>query len=152
MGFGERAKLVASQAMLLEEFLAREARVGRFRPSLNAAGAPILVHGHCHQKAFGVVPSILDVLRLIPGAEPKLIETSCCGMAGSFGYDAGHYDVSMAMAELSLLPAIRKQPDAIVVAAGTSCRSQIEDGANRRPSTSRCCWISSSHDRLCAGA
>jgi Fe-S oxidoreductase len=93
------------------------------------APAPILLHGHCHQKAFGAVAPILEVLKLIPGAKAELIETSCCGMAGSFGYD--HYDVSMQMAELSLLPAVRRHPDAIVLADGTSCRHQIAHGAGR---------------------
>ena len=78
------------------------------------------------------MPAVLDLLRLIPEAKPELIETSCCGMAGNFGYEAGHYDVSMQMAELNLLPAIRKRPDAIIVADGTSCRHQIADGAGRR--------------------
>jgi Fe-S oxidoreductase len=72
------------------------------------------------------------VLKLIPGAQPQLIESSCCGMAGSFGYEASHHEVSMQMAELSLLPAVRKQPDAIVVADGTSCRHQIHDGGAAR--------------------
>ena len=107
MGLGERAKIVGAQALLFEEFVAREAKAGRFTVSLKTADAPILLHGHCHQKAFGAVSPILDVLRLIPGAKPELIESSCCGMAGSFGYDAQHYDVSMQMAELSLLPAVR---------------------------------------------
>jgi Fe-S oxidoreductase len=131
MGFGERAEVVSKQAQLFEELVAREARAGRFALALRAADAPILLHGHCHQKAFGAVSPILDVLRLIPGAQPELIESSCCGMAGSFGYEARHYDVSMAMAEASLLPAIRNRPDAIVVADGTSCRHQIADGAAR---------------------
>ncbi|MFA7504455.1 MAG: FAD-linked oxidase C-terminal domain-containing protein [Burkholderiaceae bacterium] len=131
MGLGEPARIVASQALLFEEFVAREAGAGRFSIALREAPAPILVHGHCHQKAFGAVSPILDVLRLIPGAEPKLIESSCCGMAGSFGFEASHYDISMAMAEAALLPAIRKQPDAIVVADGASCRHQIADGAGR---------------------
>ncbi|HVZ27750.1 MAG TPA: FAD-linked oxidase C-terminal domain-containing protein [Rhizomicrobium sp.] len=131
MGFGEPAKTVAKQALLLEEFLAREAKMGRFTPSFKPAAAPILVHGHCHQKAFGTVASLLEVLRLIPGASPELIESSCCGMAGSFGYDAAHYEVSMKMAELNLLPAIRKRPDAVLVAGGTSCRHQIAHGAGR---------------------
>jgi Fe-S oxidoreductase len=131
MGFGEMARTVASQALLLEEFIAREAKAGRFSLPMKAAGKPILVHGHCHQKAFGVVQPILEVLRLIPDAAPELIETSCCGMAGSFGYDADHYEVSMQMAELNLLPAIRKKTDAIIVADGTSCRHQIHDGAAR---------------------
>ncbi len=131
LGLGQKAETVAEQALLLEEFIAREAKAGRFRAAFKPAGQPILLHGHCHQKAFGAVPPILDVLRLIPGAKPELIETSCCGMAGSFGYEAEHHAVSMQMAELSLLPAIRKQPDAIVVADGTSCRHQIADGAQR---------------------
>jgi len=78
-----------------------------------------------------LMPSVLDVIKLIPKANPQLIESSCCGMAGSFGYEASHLNVSMQMAELSLLPAIRHQPDAIVVADGTSCRHQIADGAAR---------------------
>ena len=131
MGLGERAEVVGAQALLFEEFVAREAKAGRFAVKLKPAGAPILLHGHCHQKAFGAVSPILDVLRLIPEAKPELIESSCCGMAGSFGYEAKHYDVSMQMAELSLLPAVRAKPDAIVVADGTSCRHQIADGAQR---------------------
>ncbi len=132
MGLGEKARTVAAQALLFEEFVAREARAGRFTLEFRPAAAPILLHGHCHQKAFGAVTPILDVLKLIPGAKPELIESSCCGMAGSFGYEAAHYDVSMQMAELSLLPAVRKQPDAIVVADGTSCRHQIHDGTSRQ--------------------
>ncbi|HEY7928390.1 MAG TPA: FAD-linked oxidase C-terminal domain-containing protein [Steroidobacteraceae bacterium] len=132
MGLGQKAHTVAAQALLFEEFLAREAKAGRFAPALKPAGAPILVHGHCHQKAFGAAAPLLELLRLIPGASPQLIETSCCGMAGSFGYDARHFDVSMKMAELALLPAVRAQPDAIIVADGTSCRQQIADGSARR--------------------
>ncbi|EJL82034.1 Fe-S oxidoreductase, partial [Polaromonas sp. CF318] len=134
MGLGEAAQTISRHALLLEEFLAREAAGGKLetlKGRLKPAAQPILLHGHCHQKAFGAVSPILDVLRLIPGAQPELIESSCCGMAGSFGYEAGHYEVSMQMAELSLLPAVRKQPGAIVVADGTSCRHQIKDGAQR---------------------
>jgi Fe-S oxidoreductase len=78
-----------------------------------------------------VMSPVVRVLKLIPGVEPEVIETSCCGMAGSFGYEASHYDVSLQMAEASLLPAVRKYPGAIVVADGTSCRHQIADGAQR---------------------
>jgi FAD/FMN-containing dehydrogenase/Fe-S oxidoreductase len=134
MGLGEPAHTVSQHALLLEEFLAREAAAGKLdalKQKLQPASQPILLHGHCHQKAFGAVSPIIDVLKLIPGAQPELIESSCCGMAGSFGYEAAHYDVSMQMAELSLLPAVRKQPDAVVVADGTSCRHQIKDGAAR---------------------
>lgn len=135
MGFGGPAQALARQAVLLEEFLAREAAAGRLddlRAKLRPVDKPVLVHGHCHQKAFGAISPVLEVLKLIPGAQPQLIESSCCGMAGSFGYEAKHHAVSMQMAELSLLPAVRAQPDAIVVADGTSCRHQIHDGAQRQ--------------------
>jgi Fe-S oxidoreductase len=132
LGLGERAETVAKQALLFEEFVAREAKAGRLSLKLKALDQPLLLHGHCHQKAFGAVSPILDVLKLIPSAKPQLIESSCCGMAGSFGYEAKHHDVSMQMAEAALLPAIRQQPDAVVVADGTSCRHQIADGAQRQ--------------------
>jgi FAD/FMN-containing dehydrogenase/Fe-S oxidoreductase len=131
MGLGERAEQVSRCVLLFEEFVAREVTEGRFGAQFKAVDARILVHGHCHQKAFGAVSPILDVLRLLPGARPELIETSCCGMAGAFGYESKHYDISMRMAEASLLPAIRQVPDAIVVADGTSCRHQIAAGARR---------------------
>jgi len=131
MGLNEDATIVASQALMFEEFVAREITAGKFALRLRPIERPLLVHGHCHQKAFGAVKPIMEVLRLIPGAIPELIGTSCCGMAGSFGYDAEHYDLSMQMAESSLLPAIRKVPAAIVVADGTSCRHQIRDGSAR---------------------
>jgi Fe-S oxidoreductase len=134
MGFGAPAQALAGQSLLLEEFLAREAAAGRLealRTRLKPLDRPVLVHGHCHQKAFGAVSPVLDVLKLVPGVQPQLIESSCCGMAGSFGYEAAHHSVSMQMAELSLLPAVRSAPGAIVVADGTSCRHQIHDGAQR---------------------
>ncbi|HET9821656.1 MAG TPA: FAD-linked oxidase C-terminal domain-containing protein, partial [Burkholderiaceae bacterium] len=126
---GDAAERVARRAVMFEEFLAAEARAGRFAPRLKPPAGPVLVHGHCHQKAFDAVKPLLEVLALLPGATPQLIESSCCGMAGSFGYEAAHQQVSMAMAEQSLLPALRAAPpDAIVVADGTSCRHQIADG------------------------
>ena len=134
MGLGKAALTVSQHALLFEEFLASEAAAGKleeFKTKLKPVEQPILLHGHCHQKAFGAVSPMIDVLKLIRGAHPELIESSCCGMAGSFGYEAAHYKVSMQMAELSLLPAIRQQPGAIVVADGTSCRHQIRDGAAR---------------------
>jgi Fe-S oxidoreductase len=131
---GEAAKRVADNAFLFEEFLAREAQAGAledFKAKLQPLDRRVVLHAHCHQKAFGAVSPIMQVLKLVPGVEPELVESSCCGMAGSFGYEANHYDVSMQMAELSLLPAVRKYPGAIVVADGTSCRHQIADGAQR---------------------
>jgi Fe-S oxidoreductase len=131
MGFGERAISVSKQAQLLEEFLAKEAKDGKLQLNLKAASKPVLFHGHCHQKSFAAVTPAMELLKLIPNAEPKLIESSCCGMAGSFGYEAEHIEVSKQMAEANLLPAIRKAPDSWVVADGTSCRHQIADGTQR---------------------
>jgi Fe-S oxidoreductase len=131
MHLGNSAHVVAAQALLFEEFVVREAAAGRFDVAFAPLAQPILVHGHCHQKAFGAAGAVVEALRLIPGAEPELIETSCCGMAGSFGHETEHYDVSMRMAEIALLPSIRKAAAAIVVADGTSCRTQIADGTGR---------------------
>jgi Fe-S oxidoreductase len=92
-----------------------------------------LLHGHCHQKAFGAMSAVQEVLGLVPDLAISTIESSCCGMAGSFGYEAEHHATSLAMAELSLLPAVRKAAkDALVVADGTSCRHQIADGTARQ--------------------
>jgi Fe-S oxidoreductase len=129
MGFGERAVAVSKQAQLLEEFLASEAKAGNLKLNLKTADKAVLFHGHCHQKSFAAVTPAMELLKLIPNAEPKLIESSCCGMAGSFGYEAEHIEVSKKMAEASLLPSIRKSPDSWVVADGTSCRHQIADEA-----------------------
>ncbi len=131
MGFGERAVVVSKQAQLLEEFLASEAKAARLTLNLKPANKAVLFHGHCHQKSFAAVTPAMELLKLIPNAQPKLIESSCCGMAGSFGYEAEHIDVSKKMAEASLLPSIRKAPDSWVVADGTSCRHQIADGTQR---------------------
>jgi Fe-S oxidoreductase len=126
------AKRVAAHALLFEEFLAREADAGRLDLPLAPVAAKALVHGHCHQKAFDAFKPVAKVLGLVPGLAVETVESSCCGMAGAFGYGADTYDVSMAMGELSLLPAVRKaEADTIVVADGTSCRHQIADGTTR---------------------
>jgi Fe-S oxidoreductase len=115
-----------------EEFLAREASAGRLNLPLKKIASRALVHGHCHQKAFDAFGAVEMVLKLIPGLAVESIESSCCGMAGSFGYGADTIDVSLAMGELSLLPAVRKaDADTLIVADGTSCRHQIRDGAGR---------------------
>jgi Fe-S oxidoreductase len=131
MGLGQSAQVVSEHAQLLEEFLTKEHKVQRFTPRFQESARPILVHGHCHQKTFAAVSPALELLKLIPNANPQLIESSCCGMAGSFGYEVEHIEASKQMAELSLLPTIRKHPNALVVADGTSCRHQIADGASR---------------------
>jgi Fe-S oxidoreductase len=124
---------LAGHALLLEEFLARESDAGRLKLKLNALPqAKALLHGHCHQKAFGAMPAVERALKLVPGLGVETIESSCCGMAGAFGYEARHYDVSMKMAEASLLPKVRAADGGtLVVADGTSCRHQIADGTGR---------------------
>ena len=112
---------------------------GRAKPRPAASSLPLgpvaakaVVHGHCHQKSFGAFKPVEQVLRLVPGLNVETIESSCCGMAGAFGYGVDTYQASMEMAELSLLPAVRRADDAtLVVADGTSCRHQIKDGAGR---------------------
>ena len=129
---GEAANKVAAQALLLEEFLAREHKAGNLHLPLGALPQKALLHGHCHQKSFGAMGAVESVLKLIPELSVETIESSCCGMAGSFGYNTGTIDVSLKMGELSLLPAVRKAGgDTMIVADGTSCRHQIHDGAGR---------------------
>jgi Fe-S oxidoreductase len=130
-GYGEEARKLSESAFLFEEFLVREKAAGRLNLPLRALGAShAWVHGHCHQKAFDAFRPVQTVLGWIPGLEVKAIESSCCGMAGSFGYEAEHYEASKAMAELSLLPAVRQAAQGdVIVADGTSCRHQIRDGA-----------------------
>ncbi len=130
---GPASKRAAAHALLFEEFIAREAKAGRFKPDLMPAKSKALLHGHCHQKAFGAMGPVEETLRLIPGLKLEKIESSCCGMAGAFGYQAETADMSLAMGELSLLPAARAaDADTVLVADGTSCRHQIEDGADRK--------------------
>ncbi|HXR58024.1 MAG TPA: FAD-linked oxidase C-terminal domain-containing protein [Burkholderiales bacterium] len=126
------AEVLARNTFLFEEFLAREADAGRLKLSLKPLAGEALLHGHCHQKAFGAMGAVERSLRLVPDLKVSVIESSCCGMAGSFGYEAEHYEVSMKMAEASLLPAVRKaSPGTLLVADGTSCRQQIAHGALR---------------------
>ena len=134
LGLGEAANQVASHAILFEEFIAREIAAKRFEltfKSLDTAAQPLLVHGHCHQKAVGAMKSMRKVLKLIPELKVEFIESTCCGMAGSFGIEKEHAEVAMQMAEQSLLPALRQQPRARILANGFSCRHQIHEGVKR---------------------
>jgi FAD/FMN-containing dehydrogenase/Fe-S oxidoreductase len=128
----EEADRLAAHALTFEEFLAREAAGGRLALPLGPLPTRALVHGHCHQKAFAAFDAVMAVLALVPKLAVAPIESSCCGMAGSFGYDAETIDVSFAMGELSLLPTVRQaDAGALIVADGTSCRHQIKDGTGR---------------------
>ena len=131
---GVDTQSLAQHAYLIEEFLVREKRAGRLTlPLKPITQKQALLHGHCHQKAFGMMSDVEEVLSWIPELKTSTIDSSCCGMAGAFGYETEHIDVSMKMGELALLPAVRSaDADTLIVADGTSCRHQIHDGAARK--------------------
>lgn len=134
LALGEDVARLAKQCYMFEEFLMREKERRGFELQLKPLDLPkALLHSHCHQKAFGATKSLRKVLGWIPGFEFELVEASCCGMGGSFGYEAEHEEMSRKMAELSLMPAIRQAPEAPILADGFSCRHQIEDCTGRRP-------------------
>ncbi len=127
------ARNLAKHALLFEEFIAREAAAGRIRrESFRAEKKLIRLHGHCHQKAMSSLNLAIATLELPAGYEVRLIASGCCGMAGSFGYEAEHFAVSQQIGELVLFPTVRAaDPDTLVCASGTSCRHQIKDGTGR---------------------
>lgn len=133
LGLGDVAAHVADKAILFEEFIAKEKMAKRFQLEFKPMEEKVLVHGHCHQKAVGAMKSMRKVLKLIPGLKFELVESSCCGMAGSFGVEKEHCDMAMEMAEISLLPTLRNHPDATVVANGFSCQHQIREGCDHKP-------------------
>lgn len=128
---GEESEALAENAYLFEEFIAKEIEGGHFTLDLKPLRQrQALLHGHCHQKAFAAMSSVEKVLALIPDLRVETIDSSCCGMAGAFGYEAENYEVSMKMAELALLQAVRAaDSNSLIVADGTSCRHQIQDGS-----------------------
>lgn len=132
LSLGPDVAKLGKQVFLFEEFLMREANKGMQLKLKPVPGGKALVHGHCHQKAFGAMKSVRKVLGWIPEFEFDIVDASCCGMSGSFGLEAEHHAASLQMGELSLLPEIRKQsPDTLIVADGFSCRHQIADGTGR---------------------
>jgi Fe-S oxidoreductase len=133
MHLGDAAASLAERVLLLEEFIAREQTAGRWSLKFNAAGKKLLVHGHCHQKAVGAMKAMRKVLKSVQGLDFELLETSCCGMAGHFGLEAEHYDISQNMAELALFPALRAEPEADILSNGFSCRLQITNGGFQQP-------------------
>jgi FAD/FMN-containing dehydrogenase/Fe-S oxidoreductase len=128
------AQPLADAAFLFEEAVAADMAAGRVAPAFaDQQGRVAHLHGHCHQKAFDAMGAVETVLRAVPGLSVRPIESSCCGMAGAFGYAAETIDTSIAMAELSLAPAVRAAgPDDLIVADGASCRHQIADVAGRQ--------------------
>jgi FAD/FMN-containing dehydrogenase/Fe-S oxidoreductase len=130
---GLQSQAVARMAMPIEKFLVREFNAGWLNLPLDNTPRRVLFHGHCQQKALFGTADTLAVLEMIPHCQVEQIESGCCGMAGSFGYEHEHYNLSIQLAEMSLAPAVRAAPpEAIICAAGTSCRQQIEDTTGRR--------------------
>jgi len=131
---GEPSERLAASALLFEEFVDREAAAGRFRLALHALPQRrALLHGHCHQKAFGAMSAVSRALGLVPELDVQSVAGSCCGMAGTFGYQAETFDVSMAMAEKTLLPAVRQTTgEVLLVADGFSCQHQILGATGRK--------------------
>jgi FAD/FMN-containing dehydrogenase/Fe-S oxidoreductase len=127
-----RVSVVADHCYTFEEFFAQLAKEGDLPLEFEQQGVKLLLHGHCHQKSLvGTTPS-QRTLSLIPDAQVNEIDSGCCGMAGAFGYEAEHYEISMAMGERRLLPAVREQDEeTLIVAAGVSCRQQIQHGTGR---------------------
>ena len=130
---GAETEALANNTLLFEEFLVKEKRAGRLDLKLKALPVQqVLLHGHCHQKAFDVFTPVQEVLGWIPGMKVETVESACCGMAGAFGFEAEHYDVSLKMGEADLLPAVRNATeDTLIVADGASCRHQIAGGSRR---------------------
>ena len=129
---GGEAERLAKHALLLEEFLAREVGAGRIAGPIGTQQRKLLLHGHCHQKAFAAMDSVRQTLALVAGLEVATIESSCCGMAGAFGYARETQSISRAMGELALMPRLREaSPDTLIAADGFSCRHQIRDGSGR---------------------
>jgi len=129
----EDARKIAAHTMMIEEFLAQEMEAGNIQTSsFRDCRALIKLHGHCQQKALSSLVPVKKILTRLGNNEVHIIPSGCCGMAGSFGFEKEHYDLSMKIGELVLFPAVRKQPSTVIIAAsGTSCRHQIKDGTGR---------------------
>jgi Fe-S oxidoreductase len=130
----DRARALGAHALMIEEFLWREAEAGKLDTSrFHRARRRFLLHGHCHQKALSRVDYSALALSLPENYSVEIVPSGCCGMAGAFGYEKAHYEVSMKIAELTLLPAVRAaDPETLIIAPGTSCRHQISDGTGRQ--------------------
>jgi len=128
-----RAQDLARHSFMIEEFLLRLHQEGSLELSFRNGAKSFLLHGHCHQKAHVGSGPTLQALRLLPGATVEEVDSGCCGMAGSFGYEKEHYELSLAIGERRLFPAVRSTgEDCTIVAAGVSCRQQIAHGTGRR--------------------
>jgi Fe-S oxidoreductase len=128
---GPAAKRVAAAAELADGWLARQVRDNELPLDVPPFVGKALLHPHCHQKALVGSKGTADALRLVRGLDVTVLDAGCCGMAGAFGYEKRHYDVSVKIANLELVPAVNTNPTATVIATGTSCRHQIRDLTGR---------------------
>jgi Fe-S oxidoreductase len=129
---GPAAREVAAAAHLAEHWIADEAKAGLLRVPFTREASPVVFHGHCHQRALCGVKGSATAMQLA-GAAVTSLDAGCCGMAGAFGYEKAHYDISVKIANLALVPALKSAPDAVIAATGTSCRHQIRDLTGRSP-------------------
>ena len=129
----EKSRTVAAHTYMIDEFLVMLQDSGGLDLEFSEVARKVLFHGHCHQKSLVGTASSLRALRLPPGYQVELVNSGCCGMAGSFGFERKHYDISMSIGEQALFPAVRaKEPDWEIAVMGVSCRQQIEHGTGRR--------------------
>ena len=129
----DRANAIARQARLVDDLLADAIEDGSLAVPDATSAASVVFHGHCHQKAAGALPSSVRLLGKLPGAQVNVLDAGCCGMAGSFGFERDHYDLSMQIGEMRLFPAVRSAPaNALIAATGVSCRQQITHGTGRK--------------------
>jgi Fe-S oxidoreductase len=128
------AVAIGREARMVDDLLVQAIDDGGLAPDPNAtaAGKRILFHAHCHQKASNATAGSVELLKRIPGAAVEVLDAGCCGMAGSFGFEREHYELSMQIGGMRLFPAVNAAPDAIVCATGVSCRQQIAQGTSRR--------------------
>jgi Fe-S oxidoreductase len=126
-------KRIGANTMMIDHFLADELEEGRLDCEFTTVADEILIHGHCHQKTLFGTMGMKKVFDRVPGLKYSEVDSGCCGMAGSFGYEKEHYDLSMKVGEDRLFPAVRELDDkAAMVACGTSCRHQISDGTGKK--------------------
>jgi FAD/FMN-containing dehydrogenase/Fe-S oxidoreductase len=128
----DRARVLARQVHLVEELVADAIDEGVLSIPDTPNPKPVIFHGHCHQKAASALEPTIRLLNRLPGADVTVLDAGCCGMAGSFGFERTHYDVSMQIGEMRLFPAVRSAPDAAIAATGVSCRQQIAHGTGRK--------------------
>lgn len=125
MRLGPVAESVARSVTSAESLIRKAHEQGHIR--FEPAQQTVLLHGHCQQKAIFGMQAVMEALKLVPGLKVQELDSGCCGMAGSFGYDKSHFELSHALAERVLLKALKDQPHAILLASGTSCRAQVAD-------------------------